>query len=37
MSDMLETIKTVTGYDPTTCADMWLRSTTKPAAGTPCP
>jgi aminopeptidase N len=37
MSDMLDTIKTVTGYDPTACADMWLKSTTKPAANTPCP
>ena len=37
MSDMLDTIKTVTGYDPTTCADMWLKSTTKPAANTACP
>ena len=36
MSDMLATIQTVTGYDPTTCADMWLRSTTKPAPGA-CP
>lgn len=37
MSDMLETIKTVTGYDPAACADMWLKSTTKPAANTACP
>ncbi len=37
MSDMLETIKTVTNYDPTACADMWLKSTTKPAANTACP
>ncbi len=37
MSDMLDTIKSVTGYDPTTCADMWLKSTTKPVANTPCP
>ncbi len=37
MSDMLDTIKSVTGYDPTVCADMWLKSTTKPAANTPCP
>ncbi len=36
MSQMLTTIQTVTGYDPTTCAQMWLRSTTKPAVG-PCP
>lgn len=31
MSEMLTTIQTVTGYDPTTCANMWLRSTTTPA------
>jgi len=37
MSDMLTTIKDVTGYDPTACADMWLSSTTKPAANTACP
>jgi len=37
MSDMLTTIKDVTGYDPTACADMWLKSTTKPAANTACP
>ena len=36
MSEMLQTLKDVTGYDPTTCADMWLKSTTKPAIG-PCP
>jgi aminopeptidase N len=36
MASMLTTIAQVTGYDPTTCADMWLRSTTKPAVG-PCP
>lgn len=37
MSDMLATIKTVTGYDPTTCADMWLKSTTKPTPNVACP
>lgn len=37
MSEMLDTIKTVTGYDPTTCADMWLRSTTKPTPNVACP
>jgi len=37
MADMLTTIKDVTGYDPTTCATMWLSSTTKPAANTACP
>jgi aminopeptidase N len=36
MASMLTTITQVTGYDPTTCAEMWLRSTTKPAVG-PCP
>ena len=36
MASMLTTITQVTGYDPTTCATMWLRSTTKPAVG-PCP
>ena len=36
MADMLATIKTVTGYDATACAEMWLRSTTKPAPGA-CP
>ncbi|HEY5950707.1 MAG TPA: hypothetical protein VIV40_34685, partial [Kofleriaceae bacterium] len=36
MMEMLSTIQTVTGYDPTTCAQMWLRSTTKPSPG-PCP
>lgn len=37
MQDMLDTIQQETGYDPTACADMWLRSTTKPAANTACP
>jgi aminopeptidase N len=36
MADMLATIQQVTGYDPTTCAQMWLRSTTIPAVGA-CP
>lgn len=36
MSDMLATINLVTGYDPTACAEMWLRSATIPAVG-PCP
>ncbi len=36
MADMLQTLKDVTGYDPTTCAQMWLRSTTIPAIGA-CP
>ncbi len=36
MSDMLDTIHAVTGYDATSCAQMWLESTTIPALG-PCP
>jgi aminopeptidase N len=36
MSDMLAHIQTVTGYDPTACANTWLKSTTKPTPG-PCP
>ncbi|MEO8699946.1 MAG: M1 family aminopeptidase [Kofleriaceae bacterium] len=36
MQDMLTTIQTVTGYDATTCANTWLRSTTRPTPG-PCP
>ncbi|MDX2091796.1 MAG: M1 family aminopeptidase [Kofleriaceae bacterium] len=36
MSEMLTTIQTVTNYDPTTCAEMWLKSTTKPTPGA-CP
>jgi aminopeptidase N len=36
MTDMLATIQSETGYDATTCANSWLRSTTKPAPG-PCP
>ena len=36
MTDMLETIQTVTGYDATACATSWLRSGTKPTPG-PCP
>ncbi len=38
MQDMLDTIKTVTGYDPQACAQIWLldRSGTLPAPG-PCP
>ena len=36
MNDMLDTIKTVTGYDATACAQMWLRSSTIPSIG-PCP
>ena len=36
MQQMLDKIAAMTGYDPTTCANMWLRSTTKPTPG-PCP
>ena len=36
MADMLATIHQVTGYDPTTCAQLWLQSTTIPTPG-PCP
>jgi aminopeptidase N len=36
MAEMLETIKTVTGYDPTACADTWLRQAVRPTPG-PCP
>jgi aminopeptidase N len=36
MVDMLDTIKTVTGYDPTACAQTWLRATVRPTPG-PCP
>ena len=38
-SDMLDTIKTVTGYDPTACAQTWLLDLTQQASPTPaaCP
>lgn len=36
MQQMLDKIQAVTGYDPTACAETWLRSTTKPTPG-PCP
>jgi aminopeptidase N len=36
MSDMLDEIKTVSGYDPTACAQAWLKAPTVPAPG-PCP
>lgn len=36
MAEMLETLKSVTGYDAAACADMWLKSTTTPTPG-PCP
>ena len=31
MSDMLTTIKTATGFDPTACAQIWLEGTTTPS------
>jgi len=37
MTDMLATIKDVTGFDPTACAQSYLRATTKPPAQTACP
>jgi aminopeptidase N len=36
MAEMLQTIQSVTGYDPTACADTWLKSTIAPTPG-PCP
>jgi len=36
MQQMLEKLQEITGYDPTTCADMWLKSTTIPTPGA-CP
>jgi len=36
MQQMLDKILSVTGYDPTACAETWLKSTTKPVPG-PCP
>ena len=36
MSDMLDVIRTDTGYDPAACAQMWLKDGTVPAPG-PCP
>ena len=36
MSEMLTTIKDVTGFDPTACAELWLHGTTIPAIGA-CP
>jgi aminopeptidase N len=35
MADMLVAIRDVTGYDPTACAERWLRSRARPALG-PC-
>jgi aminopeptidase N len=31
MQEMLDTIADVTGWDPTACADKWLRSAAVPA------
>jgi aminopeptidase N len=36
MTDMLDLIRTETGYDPTVCVDLWLRSPALPRPG-PCP
>jgi aminopeptidase N len=36
MQQMLDKLSAVTGYDVTSCAQTWLRSTTKPTPG-PCP
>ena len=32
MRDLLDTVSTVAGYDPTACADAWLRSDVVPAS-----
>jgi aminopeptidase N len=37
MSDMLALIQSMTGYDPTACAQTWLKATTTPAAPAACP
>jgi len=37
MQEMLDHVEAETGYDPTACAQAWLRDTTIPAADTPCP
>ena len=36
MTELLRVIHVVTGFDPTACAERWLRSTTIPPLG-PCP
>jgi aminopeptidase N len=36
MAEMLDTIHTVTGYDPSACAQIWLTSQTQPTPGA-CP
>jgi aminopeptidase N len=37
MSEMLDTIKQVTGYDPTTCAQTWLEQKVMMPTPGPCP
>jgi aminopeptidase N len=37
MQDMLDNIKTVTGYDPTACAQIWLVDTSHPTSPAPAP
>ena len=37
MNDMLALIQTMTGYDPSACAQTWLRAPTTPAAPAACP
>ena len=37
MSEMLDTIKQVTGYDATSCAQMWLEQKTSVPTPGPCP
>jgi aminopeptidase N len=37
MQDMLDTIQSVTGYDPTACAQIWLLDLTEPMSPTPAP
>ena len=37
MQDMLDTIQTVTGYDPTACAQIWLLDLSQPTSPTPAP
>ena len=37
MADMLALIQSMTGYDPTACADTWLKASAVPAAPAACP
>ncbi|HTJ47031.1 MAG TPA: M1 family aminopeptidase [Kofleriaceae bacterium] len=37
MQDMLDVIRTDTGYDPTACAQMWLKDASSVPAPGPCP